>query len=358
MNRKKNKCVIAAILAASLVFTGCGLPFEIRMKDSNESSSVESKNSTESSNSIEFRNPVGQTKPFESSGAASAESDASSKASTGEANYEPVTVDCSEIYSSGDTRYFDLTYQYGDACSIMQRYIYKNGSYDGGSLKILPGTETDLATIINNVNVLEGGSPSAFAEVLDGWTMTREATEEEKAVMNMDSIENMRTFIWAMTLMAQGYSQEEAEAIAGASSQPTMPYVVDDFSSSMPSGITLDDVSYALFGADGTTILFQASYAGEFTIEEKLVFESSGSFKSLETTLITGSVSDTDEIFATLELLYDDFDPDDYTLSEQSATKYTMCDSVPTRSFFLGSDLASMSGATYSVVYSVLSDAL
>lgn len=358
MNRKKNKCVLAAILAASLVFTGCGLPFEIRMKDSGESSAAESSNSIEFKNSDEFLNPVGQTNPSESSGAASAESDASSKASTGEANYEPVTVDCSEIYSSGDTRYFDLTYQYGDACSIMQRYIYKNGSYDGGSLKILPGTETDLATIINNVNVLEGGSPSDFAEVLDGWTMTREATEEEKTVMNMDSIENMRTFIWAMTMMSQGYSQEEAEAIAGASSQPTMPYVVDDFSSSMPSGITLDDVSYALFGADGTTILFQASYAGEFTIEEKLLFESSGSFKSLETTLITGSVSDTDEIFATLESLYDDFDPDDYTLSEQSATKYTMYDSVPTRSFFLGSDLASMSGATYSVVYSVLSDAL
>lgn len=352
MNRKKNKCVLAAILAASLVFTGCGLPFEIRMKDSGESSAAGAQNSIESKNSVE------QTNPSESSGAASAESDVPSKASTGEANYEPVTVDCSEIYSSGDTHYFDLTYQYGDACTIMQRYIYKNESYDSGSLKILPGTETDLATIINHVNVLEGGSPSEFAEVLDGWTMTREATEEEKAVMNMDSIENMRTFIWAMTLMSQGYSQEEAEAIVGVSSGPTMPYVVDDPSSSMQSGITLDDVSYTLFGADGTTILFQASYAGEFTIEEKIVFDSNGSFKSLETTLITGSVSDTDEIFATLESLYDDFDPDDYTLSKQSATKYTMCDDVPTRSFFLGSDLASMSGATYSVVYSVLSDAL
>ncbi len=88
------------------------------------------------------------------------------------------------------------------------------------------------------------------------------------------------------------------------------------------------------------------------------MFDSSGTFKSLQTPLTTGSVSDTDEIFETLESLYDEFDPDDYTLSKQSDTKYTMSDTISTRSFFLQSDLASMSGVTYSVVYSVLHEAL
>lgn len=341
MKMKQKTFAFAVILTAALMLTGCGLPFEVTITKSGDSSTVESQKSTDS----------------ESSNATSTDS---AKPSTSKANYEPVTIDCSEILNSGTTSYFEITYQYGDACTVIQRYVYENKSYNGGSIKVEPGTETDLAAIIDNVNVLEGGAPSYFTEVIDGWTMSLEATEEEKSFMNYQSMEDMRKLCWCMTLMSQGYSQEEAEAIVGVTSEPTLPYISmgDDFSNSAQGDITLDDVSYVLFGDNSTTILFGAYYADEFTIEEKFVFDSKGNFKSLETTLTTGSVSDTDEIFEILEALYDEFEPDDYTLSKQSATKYTMSDTVPTRSFFLQSDLASMSGVTYSVVYSVLSEAL
>ncbi|MDE6639007.1 MAG: hypothetical protein K2K63_00590 [Acetatifactor sp.] len=349
MNLKKRTFALAAILAVSLAITGCGSP-ETKTKDSDESSTVESQNTTEKSN------------PSESSDSALTDSEtpeSSSESGASQANYEPFTIDCSEVLSSGDTRYFELTYTYGDACTVTQRYIYENGSYNGGVIKVAPGTETDLAAIINNADVLAGGSPSIFTEVTDGWTMNLEASQEEEEYMNSFTIEELRTFFWGVALMSEGYSQEEAEAIIGVSGEPQMPYIIDDPSDSLQSGITLDDVSYTLFGADGTMILFGAYYADEFTIEEKFLFDSNGDFESLEITLTTGSVSDTDEIFATLKSLYgDEFNPDDYTLTEQSAEKYAMCDSVPTRSFFFGSDLASMSGVTYSVVYSVLSDSL
>lgn len=349
MSMKKKTFVLAAILAVSLAFTGCGFP-ETKTKDSDESSTVESRDSAE------------KTNPPESSDEPSADAakpDSSSAADVSEADYEPLTIECSEVLSSGDTRYFELTYTYGDACTVTQRYIYENGSYNGGVVKVEPGAETDLAVIINSVDVLEGGSPSSFTEVIDGWTMNLEASQEEKEYMNSFTIEELRTFSWGIALMSEGYSQEEAEAIVGVSGEPQMPYIVDEPSDPMQGGITLDDVSYTLFGMDETTILFGAYYADEFSIEEKFLFDSNGDFESLDITLNTGSVSDTDEIFATLKSLYgDEFNPDDYTLTEQSATRYTMCDSVPTRSFFLGSDLASMSGVTYSVVYSVLSDSL
>lgn len=356
MNRKKKAFALAAILTMGLVLAGCG-----QTEDSRESSTVEAQNSTDPS-SDGARDTAGKTNPSESSGAATAESEmpgSSLEPDISQANYEPLTVDCSEVLSSGDTEYFELTYTYGDACTVTQRYIYENGSYNGGVFKVEPGTETDLTAIINNADVLEGGSTSLFTEVIDGWTMNHEASQEEKEYMNTFTIAELRTFFWGMALMSAGYSQEEAEAIIGVSSEPQMPYIIDEPSDSIQSGITLDDVSYTLFGADGTTILFGAYYADEFSIEERFLFDSDGNFESLEITLTTGSVSDTDEIFATLKSLYgDEFNPDDYTLSEQSAAKYTMCDTVPTRSFFLGSDLASMSGVTYSVVYSVLSDSL
>ena len=349
MNMKKKTFILAAILAVSLAFTGCGSP-ETKTKDNDESSTVESQDSTEKAN------------PSESSDEPSADAakpDSSSVADASEADYEPLTIDCSEVLNSGDTSYFELTYTYGDACTVTQRYLYENGSFNGGVVKVEPGTETDLAAIINNADVLGGSSPSFFTEVIDGWTMNLEASQEEKEYMNSFTIEELRTFFWGIALMSEGYSQEEAEAIVGVSGEPQMPYIVDVPSDPVQGGITLDDVSYTLFGMDGTTILFGAYYADEFTIEEKFLFDSNGDFESLEITLNTGSVSDTDEIFATLKSLYgEEFNPDDYTLSEQSATRYTMCDSVPTRSFFLGSDLASMSGVTYSVVYSVLSDSL
>lgn len=349
MNMKKKTFALAAILAVSLVFTGCGSS-ETKTKDNDESSTVESQDSSEKEN------------PSESSDAVITDSEtpeSSNEPGASQADYEPLTIDCSEVLHSGDTSYFEITYKYGDACTVTQRYIYENGSFNGGIIKVEPGAETDLAAIINNVDVLEGGSPSFFTEVIDGWTMNLEASQEEKEYMNSFTIEELRTFFWGIALMSEGYSQEEAEAIVGVSGDPRMPYIVDDPAGPMESGITLDDVSYTLFGMDGSTILFGAYYADEFTIEEKFLFDSNGDFESLEITLTTGSVSDTDEIFATLKSLYgEEFDPDDYTLSEQSATRYTMCDSVPTRSFFFGSDLASMSGVTYSVVYSVLSDSL
>ena len=349
MNSKKKTCVFVAILMACLVLVGCGSA-ESETKDGGDTSKIESQDSAEKTNSPES--------PEESS-TDSAKQDSLPESNTSEANYEPVTIDCSEILSSGDTRYFELIYQYGDACTIRMRYLYENEIYNGGLIKIEPGTESDLAAIINNVSVLEGGSPSYFTEVMDGWTMNYEASEEESAYMNSYSIEDMRVLSWGMSLMAAGYSQEEAEAIAGGAGGLEAPSGSDEPSGFTQSGVTLEDVSYMLFGADGTTIFFSADYAGEFTIEEKFLFDSNGDFESLEITLTTGSVSDTGEIFATLKSLYgDSFEPDDYTLSEQSEGKYIMCDSVPTRSFFLGSDLAGVDGVTYSVVYSVLSDAL
>ncbi|MDE5801984.1 MAG: hypothetical protein K2I22_03590 [Lachnospiraceae bacterium] len=345
MNSKKKTRILAAILMACLVLAGCGSA-EPETKDGGDTSKIESQGSDEKTNSSE-------------SSTDSAKQDALPESGTSEANYEPVTIDCSEILNSGDTRYFELIYQYGDACTIRLRYLYENEIYNGGSIKIEPGTETDLEAIINNVSVLEGGSPSLFTEVIDGWTMNYEASEEESAYMNSYSIEDMRVLSWGMSLMAAGYSQEEAEAIVGESGGLEPPFISDEPSDFTQSGVTLEDVSYMLFGADGTTIFFSADYAGEFTIEEKFLFDSNGDFESLEIMLTTGSVSDTDEIFATLKSLYGDgFEPDDYTLSEQSEGKYIMRDSVPTRSFFLGSDLAGVDGVTYSVVYSVLSDAL
>ena len=342
MNRKKKMRVLAVILMICFILAGCGSA-EPETKDGGNTSKMESQNADEKTNSSES--------PDESS------TDSAKQDSL--PDYEPVTIDCSEIESSGNMRYFELIYQYGDACTIRMRYLYENEIYNGGLIKIEPGTETDLAAIINNASVLEGGSPSYFTEVIDGWTMNYEASEEESAYMNSYSIEDMRVLSWGMSLMAAGYSQEEAEVIAGGAGGLEAPSGSDEPSGFTQSGVTLEDVSYMLFGADGTTIFFSADYAGEFTIEEKFLFDSNGDFESLEITLTTGSVSDTDEIFATLKVLYgDSFEPDDYTLSEQSEGKYIMCDSVPTRSFFLGSDLAGVDGVTYSVVYSVLSDAL
>lgn len=120
----------------------------------------------------------------------------------------------------------------------------------GGVIKVEPGAETDLAAIINNVDVLEGGSPSFFTEVIDGWTMNLEVSQEEKEYMNSFTIEELRTFFWGIALMSEGYSREEAEAIVGVSGEPQMPYIVDEPSDPLQGGITLDDVSYTLFGMD------------------------------------------------------------------------------------------------------------
>lgn len=355
MNKKQRTFALAVILTAGLLLAGCG---QTKEAGGGESSAVESQSGAEPSTS---RDPDGKADPAESSDAVPtdpAAPESSAEPGAGEADYEPLTIDCSEVFNSGSTSYFELTHTYGNACTVIQRYLYENGSYNGGLIKVEPGTETDLAAILNNAGVLEGGSPSYFTEDADGWSMVREASEEEKEYMNSFSIEELRAFFWCMALMSEGYSQEEAEAIVGASGEPQMPYVADDPSVSAQDGITLDDVSYMLFGSDESIILFGAYYGDEFTIEETFRFDSNGNFESLETKLKTGSVTDVDEIFATLGSLYETFDPDDYTLSEQSETEYLMCDSIPTRSFFLESDLADMSGVTYSVVYSVLGDAL
>lgn len=347
MNTKKKTIAIALILTASLALAGCGSP-KAEPKGSGESSTVEAQNDTEKTNSPESKDEPSTD---------SAKEDISSE--TGEANYEPVTIDCSEIISSGNTSYFELMLQYGDACAVSVRYLYENGMYAGVSIKVAPGTETDLEAIINNTSVLESSNPSYFTETADGWTMDYETEGEEGGYMDSYSIEDIRVLTWGMALMAEGYSQEEAEAIVGVISEPEPSFGTDDPSDFGQGEITIEDVSYTLLSLDESTILFTAYYADAFTIEEEFRFDANGDFEGLETTLIVGRVSDTDEIFEMLESLYGTaFDPDDYTLSEQSAIDYIMCDSIPTRSFFLGSDLAGMSGVTYSAIYEVLSEAI
>lgn len=237
MNMKKKTFALAAILTAGLLLAGCGQTEE---GGSSGSSTVESQSETEPSKA-DSQDPGGKADQEESPDAAPtdpAAPDSSSEADAGEADYEPLTIDCSEILSSGDTSYFELTHRYGDACTVIQRYLYESGSYNGGVIRVEPGTETDLAAIINNAGVLEGGSPSYFTEDVDGWSMVREASEEEKEYMNSFSIEELRTLFWGMALMSEGYSQEEAEAIVGVSGEPQMPYVADDPSVSAPDGIT------------------------------------------------------------------------------------------------------------------------
>lgn len=197
------KIALTAILAAALTFTGCEMPFEIRMKgDNSETTSKEPEKSSKQSEKTE--SSVISEPPTPSDSSENSKPESPSKPSSGNAAYEPVTMDCGEIISSGDVQYFECSSEYGNACEVIYRYIFANGKFDGVLLKIKPGEVKDLKTILEN---MEDGADSYkvsdFTEIIDGWSLTKDAFEFEPTFQSM-SIESLHSLMEMSMLMNQG----------------------------------------------------------------------------------------------------------------------------------------------------------
>lgn len=144
----KKQIALAAVLAAALTLTACGERTENR--SGGGSSSV---SGTESSSKASDNKSV--PKP------------------SSDASYTPVVSDVGDIKTEGDTQYFECTSKYGDAFTSVYRYTYKNGKLADASSKIIPGKETELAVILENMgNGSDGAKASDFKQDGDGWIMT------------------------------------------------------------------------------------------------------------------------------------------------------------------------------------------
>lgn len=90
-----------------------------------------------------------------------------------DASYTPVVSNVGDIITEGDTQYFECTSKYGDAFTSVYRYTYKNGKIADASSKIVPGKETELAVILENLgDESDGVKASDFKQDGDGWIMT------------------------------------------------------------------------------------------------------------------------------------------------------------------------------------------
>ncbi len=174
----KKQIALAAVLAAAITFTGCGLTGEHR---GNDNAASTTNNSSFSSNSSEKTD------------SSDSKSDPTSTPSVG-VSYEPVINEVGDIVTSGNYQYFEYTSEYGNAYTSIYRYIFNNGKFDGAALKILPGTVTDLKTILESDPDGSVYNVSDFSEVIDGWSMTKEALEFESTFQNM-SIESFHSLM-------------------------------------------------------------------------------------------------------------------------------------------------------------------
>lgn len=147
----KKQIALAAVLAAALTLTACGERSENKSGSGNGSSAPASV--TETSSKASDNKSV----PMPSS----------------DASYTPVVSDVGDIKTEGDTQYFECTSKYGDAFTSVYRYTYKNGKIADASNKIIPGKETELAVILENMgNGSDGVKASDFKQDGDGWIMT------------------------------------------------------------------------------------------------------------------------------------------------------------------------------------------
>lgn len=144
----KKQIALAAVLAAVLTLTACGERSE--NKSGGGSSSV-----SDTISSSKTSDNVSVPKP------------------SSDASYTPVVSDVGDIKTEGDTQYFECTSKYGDAFTSVYRYTYKNGKIADASSKIIPGKETELAVILENMgDGSDGVKASDFKQDGDGWIMT------------------------------------------------------------------------------------------------------------------------------------------------------------------------------------------
>ncbi len=144
----KKTIALAAVLAALITLTACGDQAGNRGQQGDSKPSV---SDTDKSNTSS------KTDPSPSSGA----------------SYSPVISNVGDIKTEGDTQYFECTSKYGDAFTSVYRYTYKNGKLADAYSKIIPGKETELETILNNMgDQSDGVKASDFKKDGDGWIMT------------------------------------------------------------------------------------------------------------------------------------------------------------------------------------------
>lgn len=143
----KKQIALAAVLAAVLTLTACSERSE--NKSGGGSTSV---SNTETSSKASDNKSV--PKP------------------SSDASYTPVVNDVGEIKTEGNTQYFECTSKYGDAFTSVYRYTFKNGKLSDASSKIIPGKETELAVILENMGEGSGSvKASDFKQDGDGWIM-------------------------------------------------------------------------------------------------------------------------------------------------------------------------------------------
>ena len=147
----KKKIALAVVLAAALTLTACGERSENKSDSGSRSSAPASV--TESSSKAADNKSV--PKP------------------SSDVSYTPVVSDVGEIKTEGDAQYFECTTKYGDAFTSVYRYTYKNGKLADASSKIIPGKETELAVILENMgDENDGVKASDFKQDVDGWIMS------------------------------------------------------------------------------------------------------------------------------------------------------------------------------------------
>lgn len=220
----KKKIALAAILAATITLTGCELPFEIKMKG-NESET--SSNSTSSAKKDENSKPD------------------SSKPSSGNASYEPLTMNVGEIVTSGDVQYFECSAKYGNACEVIYRYIFTNGKFDSALLKVKPVEVKDLRSILDKMEDEGADSYKAsdFTEVIDGWTLTQQAFEFEPSYQNM-SIESLYALMQLSMLMGNDSNPESSVNSAPVISTPESVNSTPSTASNSASKPNYDEINF------------------------------------------------------------------------------------------------------------------
>ena len=207
----KKQIALAAVLAAVLTLTACGEHSENK-SGSGSSSVSDAENSSQTSSSSQTSENVSVSTP--SSGA----------------SYTPVVSNVGDIVTKGDTQYFEYTNRYGDAFTSVYRYTYKNGKIADASSKIVPGKETELAVILENLgDETDGVKASDFKQDGDGWIMTMDQ-EELTAYQSIDIV-SLRS------LVAMSMPSESDNPNAPSTSDPTQDVSapIQDTSDTEPS---------------------------------------------------------------------------------------------------------------------------
>lgn len=192
----KKKIALAAILAVTITLTGCELPFEIKMKgsDSETSSSTTSsvkkdEDSKPSSNPEESKTESSDnstadvSKPESPVNSTPEASKPESKPNYDEIDFEPVVQTVGDIVERGGSKYFEASTRYGNACTVVYRYIFDNDLFSDCECRVEPGALTELEQIINDnwyrVGDIGAYEVSDFTKFANTWVLTKEGWNDE-----------------------------------------------------------------------------------------------------------------------------------------------------------------------------------